>query len=161
MANNHITGSGAVSAGGLLATGAVGLCGLGPTALLRRVAAHEAGHVVAGRACGLPVDGVTVDPAVAGPGLAGRAWGPNSRDCKLLAEMSDVPLCEQVRPLMPAIGDDKNIAAEVYAATHARTVELLAGGRSRAAAISRSNAQRCDLRHATGVGICQPCGQHG
>lgn len=51
---------------------------------LQRVATHEAGHVVAGRASRLPVDGVTIDPAIAGPGLAGRAWGPNSRDCKLL-----------------------------------------------------------------------------
>jgi hypothetical protein len=94
---------------------------------LYRVAIHESGHIVAGRAAGMPVDGATVDPAIAGPGLAGRAWGPHARNCKLLAEMSDVPLCEQVRPLMPTCGEDKTAAAEIYAAAHARTVELLAG----------------------------------
>src|ERR1700730_5152684 len=69
-----------------------------PDDILRRVASHEAGHVVAGRARALPVDGVTVDPEVAGSGFAGRTWGPDSRDCKLLAEFSDVPLCELVQP---------------------------------------------------------------
>jgi hypothetical protein len=130
MTNQHTSSGGfpyadkLADAGGVLEDVDPGRVTLDP---LYRVAIHEAGHVVAGRAAGMPVDGATVDPAIAGPGLAGRAWGPHARDCKLLAEMSDVPLCEQVRPLMPTIGEDKTIAAEVYAAAHARTVELLAG----------------------------------
>lgn len=98
-----------------------------PEALQKRIAAHESGHALVARSCGLPVDGTTIDPEIAGPNFFGRTWGPNSRDCKLLEQFSDIPLCELVRPHLPQPGEDLSIAAELYTTIYARTVELMAG----------------------------------
>jgi ATP-dependent Zn protease len=45
-----------------------------------RCAGHEAGHVIVRRMLGTPVEGCTIDPDVAGPGLNGCVWSPNSRE---------------------------------------------------------------------------------
>jgi hypothetical protein len=41
----------------------------------RRIAFHEAGHVVVGRALGQQIGGVTIEPGV---NYSGATWGPTS-----------------------------------------------------------------------------------
>src|ERR1700730_11417537 len=45
-----------------------------------RSAGHEAGHVIVRRTLGTPVEGVTIDRDIAGPGRKGCVWSPDSRE---------------------------------------------------------------------------------
>jgi hypothetical protein len=93
---------------------------------LRRVAGHEAGHVVADRACGLSIDLATIDPEVAGAGRAGCVFGtPDNFNSKQLWEFSDHTLGELMPD--PLIIDSYRISAATCFHCYARTIACLAG----------------------------------
>jgi hypothetical protein len=88
------------------------------------VAVHEAGHVVAGLACGRAVSRATIDPEVAGPGNSGAVWGmPDDYDCKPLLEFSDVSL----RELRGSLLDGRPLSRRTCVLIYAMTIEFVAG----------------------------------
>jgi hypothetical protein len=89
-----------------------------------RVGLHEAGHVVVGRALGSEVGGVTI---VEGPDYGGLTWGPKGNSSRLSSvdEMPD--LCAQIAASMPAFGEPRVNAAEIFTFCHVRVVDLCAG----------------------------------
>jgi ATP-dependent Zn protease len=90
----------------------------------RRTAIHEAGHVVVGRALGMEVGGCTI---VEGPDFAGLTWGPTGNSARL-SSMEEVPdLCEKIANLMPAFGEPRIHAAEIYAHVFVRVTDLMSG----------------------------------
>jgi hypothetical protein len=91
----------------------------------RRVALHEAGHILCGKAFGFPVGLATIDPC---DGYAGMVRA--SADNSFLSPEHVAELCAKVRPLMPAIGEPRADIAEFHAHAHCRTIELLAGSES-------------------------------
>ena len=86
------------------------------------VGIHEAGHVVIGRALGMPVAGSTIN-------RVGDHIGCTWSDEGGLQPYTDTveSLCNALAPLMPGIGDDRSgIAVELQRA-HNHVLELLAG----------------------------------
>jgi hypothetical protein len=94
-----------------------------------RVSVHEAGHGVAGRACGLSIRLATIDPEVAGEGRAGCVFGtPDDYACKELQEFSDAPLFELVPPCADDFTTDElSFVAELRVKMYARIIQALAG----------------------------------
>jgi hypothetical protein len=93
-----------------------------------KIAIHEGSHCVGGRAMGASFGGVTIEPTVAGVGLAGRAWGSGGHPTGKLEDLSKFPIVEQIASIMPAVGEDRTAAAAIFQHVHSRVVELLAGG---------------------------------
>jgi len=90
----------------------------------RRVAIHEAGHVLVGRALGSPIAGCTIVP---GDNYSGLTWGPDGGPSKF-GDADDASLLfARITPLMPAIGEARVDAAEMITHAHARVIELTAG----------------------------------
>ena len=91
-----------------------------------RIALHEAGHVVVGRALGEQVGGVTI---VAGPDFGGLTWGPMGNSARLSATDADEcpDLCEKLAGVMPGPGEPRIDAAEIYAHVFVRVIDLCAG----------------------------------
>jgi hypothetical protein len=93
-----------------------------------KIAIHEGSHCVGGRAMGASFGGVTIEPIVAGVGLAGRAWGVGGHPTGKLEDLSTFPMVEQIAAIMPMVGEDRTPAAAIFQHVHSRVVELLAGG---------------------------------
>ena len=111
---------------GLLADGGRGLHVLGRRSpeTDRRIAIHEAGHVVAGRALGQLVGGVTIEP---GENYSGATWGPDSDPSRFCTSEEIIQTCVTLASLMPVFGELRDDVAIELVQTHARVVELLAG----------------------------------
>jgi hypothetical protein len=91
----------------------------------RRIALHEAGHIVVGRALGAEFGGATIN---AGPDFSGMAWGPSFEAPSRLSDLNlATDICERVRLLMPGPCDPRVDGAEFYTHAHFRIVELMAG----------------------------------
>jgi len=90
----------------------------------RRIAIHEAGHVVAARALGQPLGGSTIEP---GENYSGATWGPDSDPSRFCTSEEIIETCVALATLMPAFGEPRDDVAVELVATHARVVELLAG----------------------------------
>ena len=89
-----------------------------------RIALHESGHVVVGRALGEEVGGCTIEP---GPDYGGLTWGPLGNSSRL-SSTDEVPdLCEKLAGVMPGDGEPRSAAAEIFAHIHVRVVDLCAG----------------------------------
>jgi hypothetical protein len=119
---------------------------------LRRIAGHEAGHVVADHACGLSIDLATIDPVVARAGRAGCVFGtPDNYDCRPLQEFSAFPL----RELMPEplIIDGHTISAATCVHCYARTIACLAGTEAERLLFPNRTpmAAGSDIKKATGL----------
>jgi hypothetical protein len=89
-----------------------------------RVSLHEAGHVVVGRALGEEVGGVTIVPSGNASGLT---WGPTGNSSRLSSVDEKPDLCAQIAGLMPAFGEPRVNAAEIFAHCHVRVVDLCGG----------------------------------
>jgi hypothetical protein len=89
-----------------------------------RIALHEAGHTVVGRALGEEVGGVTI---VEGPDYGGLTWGPKGNSSRLSSVDEQPDLCAQIAASMPAFGEPRVNAAEVFTLCHVRVVDLCAG----------------------------------
>jgi hypothetical protein len=93
-----------------------------------RVAVHESGHVVVGRALGEEVAGVTIVPS---EHFGGLTWGPKHVRSEFDGSSADdalVPdLCGKIAASMPGPGEPRIDAAEIYAHVHVRVVDLCAG----------------------------------
>jgi hypothetical protein len=85
-----------------------------------RVALHESNHAVVGRLLGQPLSGVNIN---AGDGSSGLCWGPTFQS-KFTGGSS---LCAQIRRMMPAPGESRNSAADIFLHVHNRCTELVAG----------------------------------
>jgi ATP-dependent Zn protease len=109
-----------------------------------RTAVHEAGHVVTALACGLLIDGATIDPEVAGPGAAGCVWlTPDNLDCKPLREFSDASLD---RPSL----DGRLLSSTAGALVYAKTINLFAGAAAERLIFSdQTDGDQNDVRAAT------------
>jgi hypothetical protein len=89
-----------------------------------RVALHEAGHTVVGRALGSEVGGVTI---IEGPDFSGKTWGPAGNSSRLSSIEETPDLCEMIAGLMPGFGEPRVNAAEVFAHVFVRIADLMAG----------------------------------
>jgi hypothetical protein len=93
-----------------------------------RIALHEAGHVIVGRALGCEVAGVTIVPS---GNYGGLTWGPMHVRSEFDGSAADdivVPdLCEKIGSLMPGDGEPRVNAAEIYAHVQVRVTDLCAG----------------------------------
>jgi hypothetical protein len=89
-----------------------------------RIALHEAGHVVVGRALGEEVGGVTIVP---GPDFGGLTWGPKGNSSRLSSLDEKPDICAKITALMPAFGEPRVNAAEIFTYCHVRVVDLCAG----------------------------------
>jgi hypothetical protein len=90
----------------------------------RRIANHEAGHVVAGRALGQLIGGSTIEP---GENYSGATWGPNSDPSSFFTSEETIATCATLSTLMPAFGEPRDEVAVELVQTHARVIELLSG----------------------------------
>jgi hypothetical protein len=90
----------------------------------RRVAIHESGHVLVGRALGSPVAGCTIVP---GDNYSGLTWGPDGGPSKFGDADETSSLFARITPLMPSIGEARVDVAEMITHAHARVIELVAG----------------------------------
>jgi hypothetical protein len=93
-----------------------------------RIALHESGHVVVGRALGQEIGGVTIIPSETYGGLT---WGPNYFKSGFDGAANDddvVPdLAKKIGALMPGPGDSRSDVVDIIAHAHVRVVELSAG----------------------------------
>jgi hypothetical protein len=89
-----------------------------------RIALHEGGHVVVGRALGEEVGGVTIIP---GPDFGGLTWGPKGNSSRLSSLDEKPDICAQIAASMPAFGEPRVNAAEIFTFCHVRVVDLCAG----------------------------------
>jgi hypothetical protein len=93
-----------------------------------RVALHESGHVVVGRALGEEVAGVTIVPS---EHFGGLTWGPKHVRSEFDGSSADdafVPdICGKIAASMPGPGEPRINAAEAFAHVHVRVVDLCAG----------------------------------
>jgi hypothetical protein len=89
-----------------------------------RISLHEAGHVVVGRALGEEVGGVTIIP---GPDFGGLTWGPKGNSSRLSSLDETPDICAQIAASMPAFGEPRVNAAEIFTFCHVRVVDLCAG----------------------------------
>ncbi|MGO9682364.1 MAG: hypothetical protein ACLPTZ_07205, partial [Beijerinckiaceae bacterium] len=87
----------------------------------RRVALHEAGHVLVGRALGGEIGGATITSTEF---FAGRVWGPNGNPSHL---GSGFDVCTEARPYLPRLGESRSDAAELFTHAIGRCIELAAG----------------------------------
>jgi hypothetical protein len=90
----------------------------------RRVAIHEAGHVVVGRALGQLVSGSTIEP---GANYSGATWGVGSDPSRFCTSEEILETCAALSSLMPAFGEPRDDVAVELVQTHARVIELLSG----------------------------------
>ncbi len=90
----------------------------------RRVAIHEAGHVLAGRALGSPIAGCTIVP---GDNYSGLTWGPDGNPSKFDDADEHSFLFARLMPLMPSIGEARVDVAEMITHAQGRVIELVAG----------------------------------
>ncbi len=90
-----------------------------------RIVVHEAGHAVCARLLGHPLGGATVDPDPNGK-YGGLVWGPrHSVAFGKDDNDADVPeLCDKLRTVMPADGEARSDAADVYMHALNRCIEL-------------------------------------
>jgi hypothetical protein len=86
-----------------------------------KIALHEGGHVVVGRALGGEIGGATITPTEF---FSGRVWGPNG-DPSHLGSGFDV--CSEARPYLPRLGEPRSDAAELFTHAIGRCIELAAG----------------------------------
>ena len=93
----------------------------------RRIAIHEAGHTVVGRARGQLVGGTTIEP---GENYSGATWGINSDPSSFFTSEEIIETCAALSTLMPAFGEPRDDVAIELVQTHARVIELLAGTES-------------------------------
>jgi hypothetical protein len=93
-----------------------------------RVALHEGGHVVVGRALGCEVAGVTIVPS---GNYGGLTWGPmhvrSEFDCSAADEAVVPDLCVMIGSLMPGSGDSRSEVVDIFSHVHIRVVDLCAG----------------------------------
>jgi hypothetical protein len=93
-----------------------------------RIALHEAGHTVVGRALGEEVAGVTIVPS---GNYSGLTWGPKHVRSEFDGTAADdaiVPdICGKIAASMPGPGEPRINAAEAFAHVHVRVVDLCAG----------------------------------
>jgi hypothetical protein len=89
-----------------------------------RIALHEGGHTVVGRALGSEVGGCTI---VEGPDYGGLTWGPKGNSSRLSSVDEKPDLCAQIAALMPGCGEPRVNAAEIFTFCHVRVVDLCAG----------------------------------
>jgi hypothetical protein len=89
-----------------------------------RVSLHEGGHTVVGRALGSEVGGCTI---IEGPDFSGKTWGPLGNSARLSSVDEQPDLCEKIAHLMPAFGEPRSGAADIFAHVHVRIVDLMAG----------------------------------
>ena len=89
-----------------------------------RVALHEGGHVVVGRALGSEVGGVTI---IEGPDYGGKTWGPAGNASRVSSVDEQPELAEKIAGLMPAFGEPRSGAADIFAHVHVRITDLMAG----------------------------------
>jgi hypothetical protein len=89
-----------------------------------RISLHEAGHTVVGRALGEEVGGCTI---VRGPDYGGLTWGPKGNSSRLSSVDEEPDLCAKITALMPAFGEPRVNAAEIFTWCHVRVVDLCAG----------------------------------
>jgi hypothetical protein len=73
-----------------------------------RVALHEAGHVVVGRALGMEVGGVTI---IQGPDFSGLTWGPKGNSARLSSVEEEPDICGKIAALMPKAGECRDTVA--------------------------------------------------
>src|ERR1700681_406937 len=86
-----------------------------------RTAVHEAGHVLSALACGLSIDGATIDREACLAGAAGCVWlTPNNVDCKPLREFSDARFDK------PVI-DGRQLSRTTGVLVYAKTINMFAG----------------------------------
>jgi hypothetical protein len=89
-----------------------------------RISLHEAGHTVVGRALGEEVGGCTIVP---GPDFGGLTWGPKGNSSRLSSLDEKPDICAQIAASMPAFGEPRVNAAEIFTYCHVRVVDLCAG----------------------------------
>ena len=92
----------------------------------QRIALHEiAGHALVCRLLGSnEIGGVTCDP---GADFAGLMWGPaHDRNAKFQSQDA-ASICAIIEPTMPAPGEPRVAAADVYLQVHTRVIEMVAG----------------------------------
>jgi hypothetical protein len=89
-----------------------------------RVSLHEGGHTVVGRALGAEVGGCTI---VEGPDYGGLTWGPKGNSSRLSSVDENPDICAKITALMPAFGEPRVNAAEIFSFCHVRVVDLCAG----------------------------------
>jgi hypothetical protein len=90
----------------------------------RRVACHEAGHIVVARLLGHPLGGATVDP---GPGYEGRVWGKRHVEAFTHGRGDASDVREILAPIMPQAGEDRSSMSDVFANIYGHCIELMAG----------------------------------
>ena len=90
-----------------------------------RIAMHEiGGHALVCRLLGNEIGGVTCDP---GADFAGLMWGPaHDRNAKFQSQDA-ASICAIIEPTMPAPGELRAAAADVYLQVHTRVIEMVAG----------------------------------
>jgi hypothetical protein len=94
-----------------------------------RIALHEiGGHALVGRLLGQPIGGVSCESADS-DGHSGLCWGPEFRRSRFDGGGVDdtEAFSEKLRPLMPALGESRADAADIFLHVHTRIVELVAG----------------------------------
>jgi hypothetical protein len=89
-----------------------------------RGSASSLRHVVIGRVLGEEVGRVTIVPSEIASGLT---WGPIGNSSRLSSVDEKPDLCAQIAGLMPAFGEPRVNAAEIFAHCHVRVVDLCAG----------------------------------
>jgi hypothetical protein len=104
------------------------------TAETRRIAVHEAGHCVAGRALGNEIGGATI---VAGPDYGGLTWGPlggpeglrGGLEKSILRDAISrtIALYTEARALTEELGESLSDGEGYYQIIRSRVIELLAG----------------------------------
>jgi hypothetical protein len=90
----------------------------------RRVAIHEAGHIVAARVLGHPLGGATVDP---GSDYEGRVWGEAHEEAFAEGRGDASDVRETIAPAMPKPGEDISSVSDVFASVYGHCIELTAG----------------------------------
>jgi hypothetical protein len=91
-----------------------------------RVSKHEAGHIVAAHACGLSVDGATIDPTKAPPGAAGCVFmTPGDYSCGQLETFSEFSLHELRCEPLPKI-DGQPLGDMTSVLLYAKIISLVA-----------------------------------
>ncbi|SHH32238.1 hypothetical protein [Bradyrhizobium erythrophlei] len=88
-----------------------------------RIALHEASHATTGRLLGSPLGGCTIVP---GPTFSGLCWGPTFQS-RFTPSPPVRSLCEQITPLLPIPGENRECISEIVLHCHNRVVELVSG----------------------------------
>jgi hypothetical protein len=89
-----------------------------------RVAVHEAGHAVCARLLGNSVGGVTVDATERYDGLC---WGAGHKEAFGEGRGDASDLRAVLAPMMPQAGEQSTSVADLFAASYAHSIELMAG----------------------------------